>query len=276
MKIKGPWLNATRLLKNYPARLAYVRRQMMKDMAELLYSYLMVTIPDTEEFRIYRDSIKVVEITDLSKSVAFAVISDRSAVKLGDISAEEAMQTVVYIEYKGRKEPPALLSLVMQTNPWPLELVPNGLDPKTTILIHRRVSDAEYKKVRQNTMVFISANKDIIKGSGGSWGKAEEGQHESSQMKSLPDFMTMALRAEFGIMGPSKPHWRKSVRSVTSRVKEIIKNDANIKKALYDWLFREHLGAPVPYEDDMRQNDFVKEAGEFQKVIIGTLGGQLR
>ena len=276
MKIKGPWLNATRLLKNYPERLAYVRRQLMKDMAEMLYSYLMMTIPDSDEFRIYRESIRVVEITGLKKSVAFAVVSDRNAVKLEDMSVDEAMQTVVYIQYKGSDEPPALISLVMQTNPWPVELVPNGLDPKTTELIHRRVSDAEYKHVRQITMEFISDNRDIIKGSGGSWGKADEGQQKGMEMKSLPDFMWLALRAEFGINAPSRPHWKKSVRAVTSRVKEIIKHDANIRKALYDWLFKEHLGAPVPYENDMKQAAFLKEAGDFQKKIADTLGGKLQ
>lgn len=276
MKIKGPWLNAAKLLKNYPARLLYVRRQIMKDMAEVLYSYLMMTIPDSEEFRIYKESIRVVEIKGLQKSVAFAVVSDRDAVKLGDISVDEAMETVVYINYRGTGQPPALTALVMQTNPWPLELVPHGLDTKSTELIHRRVSEPEYKHVRRTTMEFISANKDIIKGSGGSWGRAEKGQQEASEMKSLPDFMSLGLRSEFGINAPARPHWRKSVRLVTRRLSDIIKDDKQIQKALYDRLFKEHLSASVPYEHDMEQAQFLEEASDFQKVVANTLGGQLR
>lgn len=276
MKPKGPWLNSTRLLKNYPARMRYVRRRIMQDMAEVLYSYLMMTIPDSEEFRTYKESIKVVQIKGLEKSVAFAVVSDRNAVKLGDLSVDEAMTTVVYIDHAGSTEPPALLALVMQTNPWPVELVPHGLDSKNTVMVHRRVSDAEYKHVRRITMEFISANKDIIKGAGGSWGRAEKGQQESSQMKSLPDFMALALRSEFGINMQAKPHWRKSVRKVTGGLSEIIKNDNLIRKALYDWLFKEHLGAPVPYDDTMEQKEFLKEAGDFQKKIASVLGGRLQ
>jgi len=276
MKMKGPWKNATRLLRNYPKRLAYVRRRTTLDMAEVLYSYLMVTIPDSEDFHTYKESIKMVEIVGLDKSVAYAVISDRTAVKLGDLSVDEAMETVVYIDYKRGDMPPLLLQMVMQINPWPVEMVPNGLEPDTTVLIHRKVSKPEYEHVRRNAKEFVSANKDVIQGAGGGWGTVKEDQQKGSDMKSLPDFMSLALRAEFGINTPAKPHWKKSVRQVTSRLSRIMEDDALIQKALYDWLFKEHLSSPVKSKNTMSQDTFIKEAGDFQKKIADTLGGKLQ
>ena len=82
----------------------------------------------------------------------------------------------------------------------------------------------------------------------------------------MPDNVTLALRAEFGVNTDAKPHWRPALKWIRGRMKEILKRDDQIKKALGDWLFRGHLLAQDGESETIES--FRDKYGDFQKKVI--------
>lgn len=281
-KIKGDWRKATRLLHKYAQRMEWVRSQITKNVAENFLESLMKIVPGDSDFDDYRKSLKVVSLSGVKGGVAYAVVSDRSSVSVGMLQKEEKTEdtesgaTVIYIEpTKGRGEVSPLAMMVIQNNPWPPSMIPHGIPQKEVMLVHQKVTKKEVDFARDQAKDFLSKFRPELRGAGATWKKTEETENPSDELESLPDYMSMALRSEFGINAVAHPHWRPVLKGVFNRVGEIIEKDDNIRRALYDELFRDHLKAKQKYPDDMSEKNFIEEAGEFQKKIANVIGGEI-
>jgi len=267
IKAKGNWRDLNGLMKSYGARVRLVQNRIAKDMAMEFLRVLKDKAPQDPQYKPYLQSLKVVGLE--GKGVmAYAVVSDRDAVRLGNIDKKTKRNTVVYVNEKAGASIPALLDVLIQHNPWTIDMLPNFVNPKATMLIHRQVTEAEASVTRDRLQKLISENRSEFAKLGIRWDTIEEGEVSAEEMESLPDYMSDALRAEFGVMAKSRPHWRPTMRYIIGRIEEIIDDDKMIHGALYEALFREHTLA-LKEKEIWDTKKFKKETDQFQKAVVG-------
>ena len=135
-------------------------------------------------------------------------------------------------------------------------------------MIHKVVTDGEMKWARVQALEFISEHRSEFRREGVYWGRVREPEEDVGEMESLPDYMTLAIRAEFGINADDRPHWRPALRWIIKRIDDIAKEDKEVQGALHDWLFRGHTLSRNSKERTMDVREFEKEAGEFQRKVM--------
>jgi hypothetical protein len=248
----------------------YIEKRIARDLAEAFLKRLKDGAPGGEEFKVYLESLEVIELTGTRDIPVFAVISKRMKVRLGDVAASGGgKKTVVYIYPNQTGEASEVVEMISSVNPWPLDLVPHGLSDGV-ILIHRLVTEGEMTWAREQVVELISKNSAEFRRNGIRWGKIEEGAKRADDMESLPDYMSLALRTEFGINADSQPHWRPAARWVLNNARKIIKGDDKIGGALRDWLFREHTLSDKGDYGKMDSREFEKDVGSFQKKVLSS------
>lgn len=268
----GPdWRKAIALMRNYDKRLAYVQEQLCENIAEVFLKALERRVPSGDKFQEYMDSLRVVQLTGTTPGVAWAVVSDRKKVKIQELRGREQDAYVVYVEPTSFDNP--LVQLVSSHNPWPVDMLPNGLPAKEVELIHRPVTIEELNFVKGETATFLSREGYQLKRLGSSWeGSVDDAESSSGNMTSLPDFMWLGLRTEFGINAAANPHWKPAAREVAGKVGEIINGNDNIQKALYDSVFRKYLESSTVDPNNQSAEEFTKEAGKFSNKISKVAG----
>jgi hypothetical protein len=269
------WKKVLRLMEHYDKRLRYSQTQIIKDIAETFLGILKSKIPKMEEDREYRDSLKVMAITGTGKNTVYAVVSERDRVSLAKLRHPTSRPTVVYVEQKkGRGQMDPMVSLMVLNNPWPPAMIPANLPPKKVHMVHTVVSEEEFKWAVKNAQTYIRENQvEFAKAKARFRPEtAEDTDEELSGLESMPDYMSFALRSEFGINLKNQSHWRPALRALSGRLARIIKNDQNIQGALYDELFNKHLASKEKYKDEIPKDQFEKEAGVFQKRIASVAG----
>jgi hypothetical protein len=253
---------------SYAERMKYVEKRIALNMARAFLEQLKSSIPSGSEYKAYSNSLKIVELKGAS-TPAFGIISEREKVKLRSVfEGGMAGSTAVYI-YPSREDACEVVQLAASINPWPIDLVPGKLPKDDVSLVHRLISGREMEFVRKQATDFIAKNKREFARNGITWAKKDENKNDISGMESLPDYMTLALRTEFGINMNSVPHWKPSIKFVMDNAVEILKKDNRIRDALHDWLFREHTLEQKSEYDDMTQRDFLKETKKFQQALLG-------
>jgi len=254
------------LMANYDKRLAYAARVLSKKSAEFLLQEIKKRSPKGEAFDAYRDSLVVVELKD--RVTGYAVVSDRAKVRVRDIKADDGHGTVIYISATGagRGKSQELASLIEQNNPWTMDLIPHGLKKEAVALVHRRVMKHEEDLVREQSRNFVLSNRAVLVDAGAKWGHIEDKKSDKGSLWSVPDFMALALRAEFGINDSPHPHWRPAIRELQLSMQKIIDGSDEINGALYDSTFVDHMKADASTRRwSVRR--FKKEASEFEKAI---------
>jgi hypothetical protein len=266
IKLDKGWLKARRLMRNYPQRLAFARNQLIYEIAKQFLVNLKEAIPSGSEFKDYAESLRVVQVTGATGGVVNAVISDRTGIKLDDLKKKRTEEYIlVYVEPKPTAVDKDLPALIALNNPWPVDLIPDGLSERDVEMIHRGVTRGEYEFVRKNTREFLSLYHADLQRVRANLSSEKSEDEEVESMVSLPDFMWQGLRTEFGINVSSKPHWRPALQKTVKVVSELVKKEA-IDRSLYDPEFRGHLGS-VKIENPIPVNKYVKEAGVFEEKI---------
>lgn len=264
------WPKVLRLLKHYTERLQWTQERIMKDVAETFLEILKSKAPKMDQDKEYVDSLKVVQLKGVKEVVAYAVVSERDRVSVSSLRNPKSRPMVVYIEQKksrGRMNP--MVSLMVLNNPWPPAMIPANLPARQVNMVHTVVSQEEFKWAVKNAQQYLKVNQiEFAKCKARFHPEdAEDSDEAMSGLESMPDYMSFALRSEFGINIKAQPHWKPALRSLSRRVGKIIKDDQEIQKALYDALFRKHLSTHEKYKDEMTKQEFDQEAGEFQKRI---------
>jgi len=269
VKTSGPWKQLIHLLGGYDRRVQYVRRRISRDLAEAFLERLKETAPTDDEFVQYLKTLKVVELIGTKDVNVFAVVSDRTKIKLGEAREGLESKTVVYFHPSQGEMTSDVVALLSHGNPWPLSMVPHGVPKNDVSIVHRIVTEDEVAWAKRNVLNLISRNRHIFRRYGISWGTVIDEETSADQLESMPDFMSLAIRAEFGINMESKAHWKPAAKWVHANVIRVIEKDDTIRKALHDDLFRDHTFAKDADNDKMKVKDFMAEAGEFQKRVGG-------
>lgn len=257
------------LMSSYDKRVQYVSSKIGQDLAEAFLEKLKDGVPSGDEYKAYVESLSIVQVTGARERAVFAVVSDKTKVRMRDITgSKQSGKTVVYFYSSNQEETSELVVLLEQGNPWPADMVPHGVPKKDVTLLHKIVSEGEMEWARENAKRIISANKHTFRRNGIYWGNVSKEEEDAGALESLPDFMSLAIRAEFGINTEMKSHWRPAAKWVLNNAVSIVKKDDRIKSALHDSLFREHtLHRGVQYKP-MDEKEFNKEAGKFQRKVV--------
>ena len=263
----GPWKRLSFFLKGYGQRIKYVESRVGLDIVNALLSKVKELAPSGKEYKPYLDSLHAVELVG-KKGSFFGVISDNSKIKIGRIlESGAADRTVVYISPATTGLSSEVVEFLSSVNPWPVDLLPHGLKDEAVVFVHRHVSVDEMKFVRRNAVEFIAENRDGFRQLGLTWGTIDK-KESVENLSSLPDYMWIALRAEFGINAKAVPHWIPAIKWTVASLKAIAGKDDRTKAALEDPLFRDHTLKNNFGLEIMSASKFNKEVKEFQKRIV--------
>lgn len=267
------WRKARRLMSNYGKRMEWVRRQIIKNLADAFLKKLLAMAPKGKEYEEYRKSLSVVEITGIGKEISYAVVSDREAVSLDTLREQEGNPTVVYIESKkGRGQADPLVQLMSMNNPWPPNMIPHNLSEEV-MLVHVPVTQPEYDFATDQAKRYRQENSVLFTRYGAKWSYADaQKADELTSLNSLPDYLSFALRAEFGLNIAPHPHWRPALRVIAKGIEELIDRNNDIQDALYDEKFRKHLESQQQDVEQMPVKKFEDEAKVFQEKIGSVVG----
>jgi len=270
VELTGDWTKFRRLLKNYDLRIAHALRLFTKDVAEFFMEEVRKGIPAGSDFDMYRESLSVVRVG--KEGTAYAVVSMRSREKLGGIKEDDPRFGIVVSMYPTGDGPPKQVELAkaLSDNPfWTISQVPNGISKTAVRLVHRRVLKQEEEHARNETTVFLGENRTYLQSLGARFGKAENGITDALSMLSLPDFMTLALRTEFGINAPSQAHWRPALSTLRRSLQAIIDDNDELQQTLGDPNYNGHMKAIPSDSEFWATQRYQKEAREFEKALGG-------
>lgn len=269
------WKKVLRLMEHYSKRLKWSQERIVRDIAEAFLEILKDKVPESDLGKEFTESLKVVRLTGVRGANGYAVVSERDTVKLEELTRKTSKPTVVYVEQKkGRGDMDPAVALMVLNNPWPPAMIPANLSTRHVRLVHMAVSQEEFNWAVKNAQKYIQANQVEFAKAKARFRpeRASDADEEVSGLESMPDYMSFALRSEFGINIRKQSQWRPAIKDLGGKIAEIIKDDKEVQKALYDSLFTKHLGTKPAYKDEMPEVEFQKEAGEFQKRIAAVSG----
>lgn len=270
IKLKGPWRQFKYLMGGYDRRLKYVEQRIAEDLAKAFLEKIKEGAPTDPEYKDYLDSLEVVRLKDTGNIPVYAVLSSRTKVKIGHmITSKSYGKMVLYFHSMGEEPASEAMGLIEANNPWPMDMIPFGIPKKDVKIVHRFVTESEIKWSRERAKELIKQNRAIFRRDGISWDRTKLKIAQANELESLPDFMSMAIRAEFGINANPKPHWRPAARWVLDNAEKILKEDENIKSAFHDSIFREHTFKRGTEYKEISAKVFLKEAETFQKKVVG-------
>lgn len=221
--------------------------------------------PDEPEYRKYIESLRLVRLSGSNGVAAYGVITGDMKELIGDVLQDQDRvdRTVVYIGVSNSTVPDDAAFLMSQNNPWPIQMLPEKL-PDGVTLVHRIISVGEMEWAVEKTRTFVKRNAASLQAFDLQFGDLT--LSKTSKKESMPDNVTLALRAEFGVNTDAKPHWRPALKWLRGHMKEILIKDNQIQRALGDWLFRGHLLADEGESETMKA--FQEKYGDFQKKVI--------
>jgi hypothetical protein len=156
----GPWKKLRALLRKYDERVIYVQKMLLQRMTEMVVDEIKKKIPDDPEYAQYTESLRAVELTGTGKKIVYGVISDRKSVKVGSLlKGDSRNKTVVYVNARSTGQPYEIADMMASVNPWPVELLPNGLDRKLVVFVHQIVTEGEYEYAKKNVTDYIRNNR---------------------------------------------------------------------------------------------------------------------
>jgi hypothetical protein len=269
IKPKGDWRGLQKLVRNYDKRVAFAKRNLMMEVAKAFLKELKSKAPQDEEYKPYIKSLKVVELSQTGGVERFGVISREQKVKVGDILAgPQRQRTVVYVTPVTTGEGSQLGSLMQTANPWPVEMLPHGIKKSSVVLVHRIVTEGEFVHSKERVSAHISFNRESYRRLGVHWGEVSDEKESVEGMKSIPDWMSLAIRAEFGINTRLQSHWRPTMRKMKRVAVEIFKKNKNIQGALFDPNFRDHMTQRETNLPTMTEGEFRHKTEVFQTKVV--------
>lgn len=269
IKTTGKWKQLNALMRDYPKRVEYVEQRIARDAAVALLEKVKDEAPEGSEYAPYISSLEVVEVTG-PRGVSYGVVASPDRVTVQNlVDSEYASRTAVWIAPAASGRNAEVGRLLSSVNPWPMDMIPNGVKKKDVILIHRMVSEVEKEHARSTVREFVRQNRELMRRYGLYWGEVDNESMAAGSMTSMPDYLWLALRTEFGINMKAQSHWRPAVSWLVNNLLSIIEDDRVIKETLTNELSREHT---LNEDSDlywMKKREFDKRVGTFQRKVLG-------
>jgi hypothetical protein len=175
---------------------------------------LMLRIPKKDEFRAYRESLKIAKVKGLppDSEASYVVHSDIKSRRVGKLEQDKI---VLYVRAKTARPArvPKDVQLLIDLGPWTLDTIPFWPPAGKALVVKRKVSKREVMDVRKKQekqkakvrSAVLKAGKKIDTKASLSGPKALVG-------KAMPDVAMQAISLEFGgDGGRAIPAWRQSL-----------------------------------------------------------------
>jgi hypothetical protein len=180
---------------------------------------LMRRIPSKDEFRAYRESLKIAKVKGLnpSQEASYVVRSDIKSRRVGKLEQDKV---VLYVRAKTAR--PARISkdvqLLIDLGPWTLDTIPFWPPSSKAIVVKRKVSKREVMDIRKKQEKQKQKVRSAMMGAGKKIDtKASLSGPRALVGKAVPDVMGQAISLEFGGDGTrAVPAWRQSINEARS------------------------------------------------------------
>ncbi len=247
------------------------------DIAKEFRKSVIKNIPTVDYARDYKKSItirRMLGAKDFER--AYAVISEPKEVALSDIDQK---RNVLYIFQTGEAVTD-LGAYLEEYSPFVPKFFAKHAEGLYRVggirLINRRVTEDEYSRVAEKNLADYEGNKDRLRGAFDAFNrdfraelKAIKEQEKKPEVKTMPDWMFMALRMEFGIGGKHHPHWSKAVKEIPKMVQKLSKKNGKLyskymaSAKFKDWTMKQRKLKGLSIED------FKSKYLRFQEKVTG-------
>lgn len=221
-----------RYLRTFPKRADTFLRDLTIRMGLMALDIVRKNIPAGDEYKSYRNSLKLKRIKRMIGMKGVAIVSEPSKEKMSALNADVS---VIYIERKRRRNKAKYsksVLLMMNLSPWTVDTLPFVPMDRTIKLVYRKVSKKEAGKIRIARKADARRVREIMVQENIKPKRALE----MDKKMVLSDSAFIGLRLEFGMAGHrGKAHWRPMVRQMKTRsVGEMYKKDRYLKRTLWD------------------------------------------
>ena len=273
-----PWIDVeidihSRRTMEYVATLPQRKEAILKSVPYILANEtlkgLLARIPAKDEFRAYRESLKLAKVKGLdpNQEASYVVRSDIKARRVGKLEQDKV---VLYVRAKTARPArlPKSVQLLIDFGPWTLDTIPYWPPAGKAIVVKRKVSkrevtDIRKKQEKQQSKVrsaMLKAGKKVDPKASLSGPRALVG-------KVVPDVVGQALSLEFGGDGQrAVPAWRQSlIEARTMGMKQAPRRYRAFRDIMYNPRSKKWKNWPK-VDDDVTQVEVGDYAG-FRKKL---------
>ena len=207
--------------KEWPKRTSALRKRLAYEAAMKTRAGLLEKIPSGPQWKAYRESLIVSEVTTGGDTHAYAVRSNPASRAVSEV---DAPFTVLYVRVKPRtKKPKESIQILEKYNPWTLDTLPFTPESTDALIIQRKSTE------RMVGQVKMARRKDRHKWRAELSGVGVRVQTVRPAQKKTPrvvsDVAHEAFRLEFGLGVKPEPHWRPTLNDLkTVGVRRIARN----------------------------------------------------
>ena len=214
-------------------RLEKLQQQTTYKSAEYILDRLLLTIPATDEYALYRKSLELVRITGMPKGTCgYSVRVPTRNKKIKGVDADRSLLYVKARKTLSRIRP--AIKVLVDGSPWTVDTLPFWPAKKEAKVIVRKVRSQEVKKISKKLKrtAKLTWKKELTRAGVKSRAKGAPLKIPKGA-KIIPDLAFQAIRLEFGQGGVKpKPHWRPAIRSLVTERLPRMGNGPQFRKVL--------------------------------------------
>lgn len=201
-----------KLISEWKQRAKALQNKITYEAAQAAKKDLLGRIPNTSDLIQYRRSMEVVQVEGGPKGqVQYAVRSNPKAQQIKEIPVDT---TVIYCTAKrNQRRAPASVLILERFNPWTPDTLPFSPSSKDATLLYRKVRKQEAAKVRALRKRDKSRWSAALQRAGIQAKRQDQQLIQNAQV--VQDTVFTAMRLEFGLGAPPKPHWMPMVKWLT-------------------------------------------------------------
>lgn len=247
-------------------RVVKLREQLAYKSAEAVRDSVVAKIPNKPEFKEYRESLKVAQITGLpSKTTGYSVIGKPKKRKAQNLDPET---TLVYVRTKRRLAGTSpLVQTLVEFSPWTLNTLPSVSLKGEATLAYRKVSSREVAQVARRRKADRRKWEKALRAKNAIRNKSKQ---KATAIKGpmRQDLPFTALRLEYGQAGSNaKPHWRPAVSNLKRIAIPNMRNSSDLNRTIADPDFKAWTQLPKMKTSLRIPVKVAKELGSFQKKL---------
>lgn len=200
---------------------------------------LMLRIPSKDEYRAYRESLKLCEVKGLkaSKEAAYVIRADIKARRVGKLERDKV---VLYVRAKTARpaRTPKAIQILIDMGPWTIDTMPFWPPAGKALVIKRKVSKREVADIRKKQEKQKIKVKSALMKVGRRLGnkKASTMGDLKAGGKAIPDVAMQAISLEYGgDGGRAVPAWSESLIFAKSiGLKTAVRRYRRLYEMMYD------------------------------------------
>jgi hypothetical protein len=230
---------------------------------------LMLRIPKRDEFRSYRESLKIAKVKGLppGKEASYVVHSDIKSRRVGKLEQDKI---VLYVRAKTARPSrvPKDVQLLIDLGPWTLDTIPFWPPTGKALVVKRKVSKREVMDVRKKQeKQKAKVRSEVLKAGKKIDTKASLSGPRALVGKAMPDVAMQAISLEFGGDGQRAiPAWRQSlIEARTIGMKQAPRRYKQLHNIMYNPRSKDWKKWPE-VDDDVSKTDLANYV-EFRKKL---------